>query len=197
MNLLELQEEVFKYTARPDLGPLTISAIQAATLKSHKIDFFLRDLYETILSISGSPFEIGVDIETNLPRFRAVKFARDWDNTTLAAGSYYTIIDPVNLIDSYNVKENFVAYLSGGELKFKSPSKAITHIQLSYYREPIITNPGYYSWVAEHHPFCIVYEATAVIFRGIGKMDEFRAYREMVAEEYMMLKQSNILAIGY
>jgi hypothetical protein len=199
MNLAELQAEVILLTARPDLADLTRSAIQAATLKVHRIDYFPKDLWIGSKDLGGSFLEAQISIEgatAVLPRFRTLKYVRRYDNPSGRQLEFFTVIDPQNINDSYGIENNNIAYLAGPILVLKSRS-AFTHVHIAYYTNPVVAVSLYSSWVADQHPYAIVYEAAASIFRSIGQMEKFRQMRELVGEEYQVLKINNILAVGY
>jgi hypothetical protein len=65
------------------------------------------------------------------------------------------------------------------------------------YLNPDITTAGYNSWIAKDHPYAIVFDAAATVFKAVGKDDEASAYRTMIPEQIAMLRASGINAQGY
>jgi hypothetical protein len=197
MDLAELQNKVIEITNRPDLTALTLSAVQSATLKAHKSDYYPRDLKTQILSFETPAFELSIDVPANFNRFRAIKFVREWDITTNAGGKYFKIGDPTDQLDEYGVDRKYFGWLAGVTLVLRSSIKALTHIQVSYYQDPQLTVETYHTWIAESHPWAIIYEAAAQIFRTNGQTEKFRSMRELVREEYALLGIQSIQAVGY
>jgi hypothetical protein len=195
MDLTELQAEVIIHTGRPDKVADTLSAVKAATLKAHQLDYFPRDIYETGLSFNTAEFEQDFEVTTFIPRFRAIKFARVYDNDAGSPLQFFELIDPINVLDTYNVARTDVMYLGGSEIHFKA-SAEFQYALFGCYLNPDVATMTYTSWVAELFPYAIVYEAAAVIFRSIGQMEKFRAYRDMASEQYQILRINNIIAAG-
>lgn len=196
MNLAELQAAVIALTNRPDLTALTLSAVQSATLKAHQSDFFPRDIYETGLSFSTAEYEQDFEVFSFIPRFRAIKYARIYDNDNSLPGLFFELVDPINVLDSYNTARTQVMYLGGAEIHFKATAE-FQYALFGCYLNPDITSLTFTSWIADYHFDAIVYEAAAIIFRSTGNLEKFRSMRELVAEQYQLLKINNILAAGF
>jgi hypothetical protein len=199
MNLAELQSEVILLTARPDLSALTQSAIQAATLKAHRFDYFPKDLWLGSINLGGTFTEALLSTEgatAVLPRFRTLKYVRKFENTSGTHGDFFTVIDPININDEYGVQQDNIAYLGGSQLVLKSRS-GFSYVYIAYYTDPVVAVSLYSSWVANTNPWAIIYEAAAIIFRSIGQFDKFRTLREQAGEEYKVIQTTSILAVGY
>jgi hypothetical protein len=196
MNLVELQEKVIEITNRPDLAALTFSAIQSATLKAHRFDYFPKDLFQGVIDTGASSAEKELSTTLALPRFRTLNFVRVYDIPTAKPTVEFNIIDALNLNDAYGVQRPNVAFLAGDNIRLKAAA-AFQHIYISYYIDPIITTAGYSSWVANSFPFAIIYEAAAQIFRSIGQMEKFRTQRELVSDELTILRTTSIQQVGY
>lgn len=195
MNLAELQAEVILQTNRPDLVDLTLSAVKAATLKAHQTDFYPRDIYETGVSFSTSLYEQDFEVATFIPRFRAIKFARVYDNASGTPKQIFELIDPINVLDTYNSARLNIMYLGGAEIHFKC-SDQFQHILFGCYLNPDVTTETFISWVADLYPYTIIYEAAAIVFRSIGQTDKARGARELAGEAYQLLRLNNVLAAG-
>jgi hypothetical protein len=199
MNLIELQAEVILLTARPDLTDLTRSAIQAATLKAHRFDYFPKDLWLGSLNLGGTFTEALLSTEgatAVLPRFRTLKYVRKFENVSGVHGEFFTVIDPININDEYGVQQDNIAYLGGSQLVLKSRT-AFSYVYIAYYTDPVIAVSLYNSWVANTNPWAIIFEAAATIFRSIGQFDKFRILRDQASEELKILQTTSILAVGY
>jgi hypothetical protein len=196
MNLAELQAEVILITSRPDLVELTLSAVKAATLKAHQSDYYPKDIYETGLSFSTAEYEHDFEVTTFIPRFRAIKYARKYDNTNSEPGAFFELLDPINVLDHYGVARTEVCYLGGNEIHFKS-STEFQYALFGCYLNPDTATATFTSCVAINHPWAIIHEAARRIFMHTGNAEKARAQRELIAEEYALLRQGNILAAGF
>ena len=196
MTLAELITEVYSLTGRPDRIAETLSAIKSATLKAHQSDYFYKDVFESGLSFSSSTFVQSLDYRTLLPRWRALKYLRKYDAATNTPGKELDIILPDNVLDSYKVTKTDICYVAGSYVQINSSTEENTYI-LGCYLNPDITEASYTSWVALDHPYIIIFDAAATVFKAIGKDEEAAAYRGLVIEQIAMLKMSNIEGVGY
>ena len=196
MNLAELQAAVILETNRPDLTARTLQAVQSATLKAHQSDFFPRDIFESGIAFATSAYEQDLEVTTFVPRFRAIKYARIFDNIGNTPLEMFDIISPENILDSYSQARTNVCYLGGLEIHFKAKNE-FQHILFGCYLNPIIAVSTFTSWIADNHPFAIVYEAAAIIFRSTGNTEKFQSMRDLARDEYRNLSVNNIQAVGY
>jgi hypothetical protein len=195
MTLTELQAEVYTLTNRPDLVAQTLTAVRAATLKAHQADYYWKDLFETGVSFDSALFLQSLDYRTLIPLFRSMKYIRKaTSNGTL--GAVLTLKLPETVFDSYNEEIVDVYYMAGFVVQIKS-STALQYIALGCYLNPNISVSGYNSWIALDHPYAIVYEAAAAVFKMIGKTEEFSAYSSLALDQRMEVGLSNILGNGY
>lgn len=196
MTLAELIQEVYTLTGRPDRVAETLSAIKSATLKAHQCDFFYKDIFETGVAFATSDYIQQLDYRTLLPLWRANKYFRKYDNSTGTPGKFLTLIQPELVLDRYQVEKDDIYYLAGAYMNVKSSTQE-QYFLYGCYLNPDITQAGFNSWIAKDHPFAIVFDAAATVFKAIGKDDEAAAYRNMVGEQIAMIRGSNIVAQGY
>lgn len=195
MTLAELQVEVILLTRRPDLVDLTLSAVQSATLKCHQADFWPRDIYETGLAFSSSAYEQDFEYRSFIPLFRAIKYARVYNNTTGDALQFFTVIDPANVLDSYNLAREDICYLGGEEIHFKS-STQFQHALFGCYVNPNVTEASFNSWIAIDHPWAIIHDACRRIYMSTGQEKKAQAAREEFGEQLRLITQNNVTAVG-
>lgn len=196
MTLTELQDEVYLITNRPDLADRTLSAIRAVTLKLHQLDFFYKDLFETGVAFSVPSYLQQIEYRAILPRYRALKYIRKSDASSSDTGAFLRLIVPEEVIDSYGQNHTDVCYVTGANIQIKS-STELQYVFLGVYLNPDITAAGFNSWLAVDHPYAIIYNAAAQIFKGIGKTEEFAAYTMLAREEQQAVIVSNTQAQGY
>ena len=197
MTLSELRQEVYTLTNRPDLVAQTLSAIRAATLKIHQSDYYYKDLVETGVLFSSPAYLQQIEYRILLPKWRALKYLRKTDSTGFADGAFFEVLAiPEMVEDQYKLNRNDVCYVAGSVIQVRS-STQLQYAILSAYVNPDITEAGYNSWLAEDHPYAIVFEAASNVFKMIGDTDQFAAYSQLSAQQMAEVRMSNIQAIGY
>jgi hypothetical protein len=195
MTLTELRNEVYTLTNRPDLVAETLSAVRSATLKCHQSDYFYKDIFETGIAFAGPQYRQQLEYRTVIPKYRALKYLRKTDAAGADTFGFFDIITPENVLNEYNVNRNDVAYVAGTVIQIRS-STEFQYMILGCYLLPDITESAYTSWVAIDHPYAIVYEAAASVFKMIGDTEKFAAHTAMAQMELANLKLSNIESTG-
>jgi hypothetical protein len=188
--------EVYAITNRPDLVTETKTAVKAATLKAHQIDFFPKDIYETAIIWDPVSYVQSLDYRVLVPQWRAFKYLRKMEDDAETVGAFFTLLTPEQTLDSYGVAKEDVCYLAGEQIEIKSSTED-TYMLLGCYVHPVITDSGYSSWIATEHPYAIVYEAASKIFSMIGWQEQDAAYRRESAEQFRIIRNSQIQAQGY
>ena len=197
MTFAELLIEVYNITDRPDLIDLTKSAVKAATLKAHQTDFYSKDIFEQSYIFAAPDYTQSLDIITEIPNYRALKYLRLVDESTDEAAKLITVLTPDEILDEWGRERTNVAYVAGRIIQIKA-SVEFTKILLGAYVSPVVTpEASYSSWVADLYPYAIVHEAARVIFASIAMDAEKNSQKELVAEQYAELKINAITDIGY
>ena len=194
MTFTDLLSEVYTLTGRPDRTAETSSAIKAATLKAHQSDYFYKDIFETGVVLDSAAFEVDIEYRTLVPRFRAMKYLRKYDLTNSAVGTFLELIPPENVLDYFKIQKQDVYYLAGAMMHVNSSTQESAYL-MGCYLHPDISN--FNSWIATDHPYAIIYDAAATVFKAIGKDEEAAAFRNLVGEQMMLLRASNIVANGF
>lgn len=195
MTLTELQNEVYAITNRPDLADRTLSAIRAATLKIHQADYFYKDLRESPIVFLTEDYLQQFDYRSIFPRWRSLSYLRRTSVDGLQDGNFFTVKTPTNVIDDYKANEPNVCYVAGSVLQVRS-AVPFQYALLGYYENPDITLTGFSSWIALDHPFAIVHQAAANVFKSIGKDSEWQVWTVQANEQLQEVKISNIEAEG-
>lgn len=196
MDFGQMKQEVYNLTNRPDLEVETTAAIKAATLKAHRTDFYSKDLAEVLIEAPELAYIHSIDYINIAANFRALKYLRKYDPLTDEPGGFISVITPDELMDSYGIFKEDVAYIAGRVLQVRS-STEIRSMFMGCYVNPVVSESNYASWVAELQPFAIVYEAVRVVLKTIGKDAEANSYGSLVAEEYAELKINSVSDVGY
>lgn len=196
-TLTDLCNDVYTVTKRPDLISETKLAVKAATLKLHQSDFYFRDIFETGIQFDTAAYTQQLNIATLIPRYRALKYLRRYDSS--GSGSpmeFLEVLSPTNILDDYGVDKVGIAYAAGTVLNIKC-GVPIQYALLGVYVNPDVTDIGYESWLANNHPFAIVFEAARVVFKQIGFDEQSAAFERLTLEQLALVKAANIQAEGY
>ena len=198
MTLAELIQEVYTITGRPDRVGETLSAIKSATLKAHQSDYYYKDIFETGIAFDTSDYIQQLDYRSLIPLWRASKYLRKYDlsTTPYTPGKFLNLIVPENVLDRYTIEKTNIYYVAGAYLNLRSDTQEQYYL-LGCYVNPDVTTTGFNSWIAQDHPYAIVFDAAATVFKAIGKDEEAAAYRTLVPEQIAMVRGSNIVANGY
>lgn len=194
MDFAELQAEVIQNTSRPDRSAETSSAVKAATLKAHQFRGFFFSEDSAVYSIDlGSRAHLHQwDYKTDILRFRALKkkgFTR-LENLGDTEGSPIELIDSAEILDAYQRYRTDVAFMAGSVLNIRSAID-FQYANVIAYTLPDVTDLGYSSWIAERHPYAIIWEASRIVAKVIGKDAEAQGFASQAAEEYINLINNN------
>ena len=194
-SFASLVADVITITKRPDLVSETNLAVKAATLKAHQSDDYIKDFDEYSIAFDTSAYYHTLDYKTLLPNWRKPRYIRKYDNVGAAYGVFLGYVEPEKAIDEYKVDRTDIFYVAGANVQIKS-STLLQYILVGVYENPIVTSTGYNSWIANDHPFAIVYEAAAIVFKMIGRDDQVPIFRGMVGEQLQILEMHAVTGLG-
>ena len=193
----ELLTEVYTVTKRPDLVAETTLAVKAATLKLHQSDFYYKDLFETGISFTDSSYLQQLEIKPILPRYRALKYLRRYDNSGSGMpAEFFTILTPTQVLDEYGLEKSGIAYMAGSTLNIRS-AVAFQFALLGVYLNPSLVESNFISWIADDHPYAIVFEALRLLFKQIGYDEQAAAFERLAGEQLAEVKMAGIQVEGY
>ena len=195
MTLSELIDAVYEQTNRPDLITQTTAAVKSATLKMHRSDFYAKDIYESGVDFGTLSYTHSFDYITFIANHRAFKYFKRVEDASDEQGKFIDIVGVDEILDQYGCNRTDIAYNAGRVLEIRS-SVEFRYALIGVYVNPIVTDAGYSSWVAEQYPYSIVYEAARIIFKSKGQMEESRGMAQLVAEELAELRQGSILDVA-
>lgn len=195
-SLTDLVNEVYAITNRPDLVAETASAVKAATLKAHQSDFYYKDILEIPVEFPTTDYIQSLEYRAIIPRYRALSYIRVTDSACIDTGPFLAICTPHETIDDYGLNKTNIAYVAGQVIQLRAAVQ-FQYIFLGCYIHPSITEAAYDSWISDEHPYAIIFDAAATIFKMIGFDEQVKVYRDMVNEQLAELKISNIQAEGY
>ena len=194
-SFASLVADVITLTNRPDLVNETSLAVRAATLKAHQSDDYIKDLYEYSLQFGLPDYYQSLEYKTVLPLWRKPRYIRKYDSTGSAPGPFLEYVVPEKIMDEYKVDRLDIFYVAGSFVQIRS-STSLQYILVGVYQNPVVTEVGYNSWIADDHPFAIIYEAAATVFKMIGLDDQVPVFRNLVAEQFQLLKQHAVTGMG-
>lgn len=192
--LADLTSDVYTLTNRPDLESQTLLAIKKATLKFHTADTWLRDIVSAPISLPAqiTP-QYQIAISTNFTRWRRPESVRTRnDDAFIVTGDVVLErIEPNDLFDNYNTLRQNVYWVVGDTLNISLAALG-TRAIVSYFQLPDITTDSYSSWIASSYSNFIVEEASAQIFKAVGKDNEYQRFQQFFAENLALLRTSEV-----
>ena len=195
VSLSSIISDVYTLTNRPDLVGETALAVKAATLKAHQLDDWIKDFQEQSISFSASDYYQTLDYKSIFPLWRKPRYIRILSSSG-TPGAVLEYIVPEKVIDNFGANRTDVFYIAGADVQIRTLAQQ-QYFAVGYYSNPDVTVSGFNSWIADDHPFAITYEAVATVFKTIGYDEQVPIYRQMVADQYQLLKQHATTGIGY
>jgi hypothetical protein len=182
------------------------TAIQAATLKVHQTDYYVRDREEKHIVLPQADFIHQIDVRGVFARYRAISYIRKWDPAGIdpqtqqmsgAAGVFLSQVDPEGILDAYGYTKPDTWYVGGYNLNIRS-STSLQHLLVGWYQMPKITPiANYSSWIADTVPFAIIFDASSTIFQMMAQQDQSRKFDGLVTEQLIMVRQHGLTSKGY
>lgn len=196
-SFASLVSDVMTITKRPDLVDETNLAVKAATLKAHQSDDWIKDLNEYSIAFLAADYYQSLDYKALIPLWRKPRWMRKYDYTIPPGtpSDFFTYIPPEFVIDEYGANRENIFYVAGANIQIRS-STSFQYMLTAVYLNPDITSVGYNSWIANDHPFAIIYEAARSLFKQIGFDEQEVAYRTAVAEQMADLTKHAVTGTG-
>lgn len=209
-----LAEDVYTITNRPDMVVETAVAIRKAIRKIHGADLFKRDLKVQRLTMADytpldpNQYRWAIELST-FERFRRPKLIQYPPSLAYPLNIPAPIIDwPAgyqrtrefieasvdNLFDGYGYEKPNYYYIAGNTINIRS-GWYVDFLEFAYYQWPLIpasTSTELTSWIASQFPDAIVEEASSLVFKMIGKDDEYNRFAQMFAENLSIIKATDV-----
>ena len=169
---VEMQSLVYGLTKRPELTGVTAIAIKQATLRAHQVDFFQRDARSVLLTYtvptSNELFVTIPGIYTEAPRLRTPDFLQGEDVSTLLPNENLGYVNSYkDFWDENNELRSSYFTLQGEDLIARFVG-ATGRAKLYYYVNPVVTEAGYASWIADEYPEEVAQWAAAIVWNRSG-----------------------------
>lgn len=214
-TLQTLADDVYVMTNRPDLVQETKVAIRKAIRKFHGAETFKRDLKTVRLDMRTltptEPNQYRWDIPlSQFPmwrRFKAVQYPAGLTppynqipaplrDTPLGINNVRTFeqITPDNLYDGYGYERYNYFMVIGNNINVKS-GWYVDFLEFAYYQWPTIptlSTDTIGSWIVNDFPDAVTEEAAGVVFKMIGKDEEFNRFQTLFLENLAILKTTDI-----
>jgi hypothetical protein len=191
----ELLTNVYSLTNRADLVAESTLAVQAATLKAHQADDWIKDFAEYSIAFSTSDFYQTLDYKTIIPLWRKPRYIRKYDAVNSSPGDFFGYIVPEKVIDEYGSDRLDVFYVAGASIQIRS-STTFQYAILGCYLNPSVVAASFSSWIADDHPFAIIYEAVSIVFKTIGFDEQHKQYQALAMEARADLTKHAVTGIG-
>lgn len=225
MDYNTIVNNVYALTNRPDRVAETAAAIQAATLWAHHSDFYYKDLVELPAQFQALAYLQQIPLSFFI-NFRALKYIRKYypgtgpnnppaqdqspnnlpplygtyydPGANLPDGRFFKILTPEETLDSYGINKIDIAYIAGQIIQLRS-GDYFQYALCGYYQHPNVTpaEGSYSSWIANEHPWAIIYKAASIVFKTIGFDEQNAQYQQLCIDEIAQLQASNVQAVGY
>lgn len=172
-------------TKRKDLVEDTILAVKSATLKLHRAEFYIPDLFETGVSFDTALYQQELSIKELVLNYRNMYYIRkvvtDYMSPTgYKGGKFLTKIDPLLSQDDYGIDYTDVWYQAGFNIKINCTTQE-SNFLVGMWLNPIVAEEVYESWIAREVPQAIIYDAAATVFKAIGYDEQMAAMRNDTA----------------
>ena len=182
MSFADILADVYTLTGHSELVALSKLGIRAATVKLHGMEFWREDRVEENITVSVADSQFSIDLSAALSypvrHIEAIK--------KLSEDVYFDEIDPKQLLDQFGFRRYNTYYRIGNTLTFLTDSSE-TEVYFIYYKQPVATETGYSSWIADTYPLLIALEAANFVFSSIGDKEQEAKIKGMIAEHIGVL----------
>lgn len=193
----ELEALTIAQTRRPEVAAVTQAAIRTAVLRAHHTDFFNRDLATGTLTYTPSTSAVFYDfasISTTLLRMRAFQLMQSVDVTTGVPSENLGYRELQDLYDSDNVQRTSMYTMIGDTLRVY-PASATGRISSYYYQNPVTSEIGFSSWIANSYPDELAMWAAAIVFARTGFAEMAQDFQRTHVQPFKeLLVSSHLLA---
>jgi hypothetical protein len=103
------------------------------------------------------------------------------------ADVFFEEMDVTQMLDRYGYKRFNTYYQAGSTYNFLTDTNDEAVI-VSYYRNPVATETGYSSWIAEEYKELVAFEAAIFVFSSIGDKEQEARIEKMAAQQLAILQ---------
>lgn len=194
----EMTAAVVDITKRPELVALTKLAVRQATLRAHHTDFFPRDRSSAVFTYTAPSDTSFIDIANiyvTAPTLRSPEFLQSEDTLTQVATENLEFVTSYkDFWDEAGVRKQSVFTISGETIR-ASFASATGRARLWYYKNPVVTDAAYASWIADMHIDELAQWAAGIIWARTGFQEQaaqvqssVESFKNDLASSYLMNK---------
>lgn len=178
----DILADVYTITNRPDLVAESKLGIRAATIKLHSLEMWNedREVEQVAVTTENSMFSMAKSSLTYIPR--KIEFFKK-----PTADVFFEEMDVTQILDRYGYKRFNTYYQAGSTYNFLTDTNDEAVI-VSYYRNPVATETGYSSWIAEEYKELVAFEAAIFVFSSIGDKEQEQRIEKMAAQQLAILQ---------
>lgn len=191
----ELYDLTVEQTRRPELVDVTNMAIRTAVLRAHHFDFFPQDMLEgaVVYTPSSNAWQYDIsNIGVLLPRYRAIKTVTGLELGTGRPVEHFEWREPDDLYTTEGERRSSVYTLVGTTLRLL-PVLASGSATVAYYANPVVTDVGFSSWIADAYPDAVALMAAASVWSRVGFREIAKDTQEGPNKEFKELLISSHL----
>lgn len=185
-SYLQLLQDVYALTGRPDRVAETALAVRKATLKYHLSDLWKNDLTTSTVTLpvinSGTDlsFRYALDLtdSATYPLVKRVSSIKEYNAIPTGREIQFDEYDSDNILTDYRVERLNYWYQMGRQVTLRA-NKILVQLAVQYWKYPDVTAASYNSWIADQFPDFISCEAASSVFATVGKADEAARYAQM------------------
>jgi hypothetical protein len=185
-SYLQLLQDVYALTGRPDRVAETALAVRKATLKYHLSDLWKNDLTTSTVTLpvinSGTDlsFRYALDLTDSVayPLVKRISSIKEYNAIPTGREIQFEEYDSDNILTDYRVERLNYWYQMGRQVTLRA-NKILVQLAIQYWTYPNVTTASYNSWIADQFPDFISCEAASSVFATIGKVDEAARYAQM------------------
>lgn len=191
----EMLTKVYAITSRRELETVTKLAIAKATIEAHQVDFFHRDrrLGQLTYTVNSTQALVSVaDVYATYPRLRGIESVIGLDSSGRHVEGFEQR-DYSDFYDSDGSLRYSVYDIIGTSMRLV-PLTQTGLLEVVAYENPVVTEAGYSSWIADEYPDFLACWAAMIVQARSGAMEQAQASSRLHVEPFKdLLRQSHLL----
>lgn len=191
----EVYDATVANTKRPELVTLTKTCVKLATMRAHQVDFFLRDQVFQNLSYTmdtTNPLVTINALASQLANKRAITTLQCLDSSTLLPSEMLEWREYSDFWDKDGELRSSV-YTEVGDSLVLRPAVQTGVLKALYYKNPVTSEAGYSSWIADEYVDEIAMWAAGLLWARTGFLEQARVVQELHVNTFKDLLVSSYL----
>ena len=191
----EVYDATVANTKRPELVALTKTCVKLATMRAHQVDFFLRDqIFQNVgyTVDTANPLVTINALASQLANKRAVKLVQCLDTSSLLPSENLGWREYEDFWDKDGELRSSV-YTEVGDSLVLRPAVQTGLLKVLYYKNPVVTEAAYSSWIADDYVDEIAMWAAGLLWARTGFLEQARVAQELHINTFKDLLVSSYL----